>query len=1295
MQEKVNTGKEAMSDWDFPRCDLATMQEKLVLLLDFEQKIRLLLEKLKQERENDFDNLNAHTKQIVALAARKWMGKVMRTRLEKQITALILPINEANAIAHALNKNITFELQLYASSFSGVKHPLSLLGGTTDTSIAVSVTTQEGASHTHTLCTPTHFLERLSGFRDLYNSSELGTENVCDPFSKLPQLPILQGVSRLYLQPLLYLLPQKHELPVVGPDGGQRGHMTVSLTPTKSDVAQKQPTVGAPMTVALALDSLVIDSCQEVYVRFNFFDQIFETPPTYHPQCLKYTTTIHVPFVESTLLEYLQNEAITFEVYGTIVAPEPLLKKVYVGFSPAKKTQMASIKKSEITPKPHRASSFDFLATLDIEEFIPHSHTFKSVPIVETCGLATGDASGIVFRLRKDRPSKRIIFKIVKGTPVHSFKSMRIYNQRVDGFDVISSRQAEWVTLPVISASEDTLICDWEVSPQTRMFNYKTRKGEKIIFTVGIEINLDGTKFALVSKDVTAKISAGGHDELSVESTLEELIDNPAISRGLPVRVKIQRSRKLERQSSIEAMIDQHREGLAKLDNALQVEKMRQEKDLKEFICSKSPPQHPDLDVTSNTTSTRLPRPVFQSGDAPPKVDSEPPISRDKLLKVESGLPIPRESTPPNLTRPRSYSAAPLSPPTFLSPPSTSPTSASTFSTSPTFSTSSRATSPTFSTSPCSTSPPPTKSPRDFISPTAQLQNAKREAVRKQVHESPLEVSISDISPSDLQESDMEGWLSKKSTKQDTWQKKWFTYQKPFLSFCSSNSTKRVINISTATIATLPNLEHSFAIITRGRVWVLRAENEESAKEWIYALDPARMVEESLTQLRREYDLLRTEMEQKDETIADLSASLDRGHEMASKMADMQNELDLLRVELSSKNNVVSDLVASLVVLNEKVAKEALGQRKELEQASCENYKLQNTITSLQNAHRSANDELTRLRADLQNKDNKLQEISELCSSPFVKLEKLSLDVQERTTKVLSLFNPLTITPQLAQTVANHFQAVHAQIEALRSDLETKDQPHEKAMNNLRNVTTICNTKKQDSEEVALLSQLEAARQNASYLHGQLLEANSLLDASQCQLQSATDEIKLKDARLQILEKHLVKLREEFSFLQNTYDNMLGVSVTGCTLCKNPPLQMFREANAAHQSHNTYLSMEVQRIEEEARSQALVYQETIQRLKDELFRKRQHYNLLLMQNIQPDTYKMIQDLNYQVEDLKQKYFISLSIGGKLQQCLAGIVCNVDAFDLLERANQEHITDLEQWPTWISNQLSRDSKPLFV
>jgi hypothetical protein len=77
----------------------------------------------------------------------------------------------------------------------------------------------------------------------------------------------------------------------------------------------------------------------------------------------------------------------------------------------------------------------------------------------------------------------------------------------------------------------------------------------------------------------------------------------------------------------------------------------------------------------------------------------------------------------------------------------------------------------------------------------------------------------------------------------------------------------------------LPTIPHGFAVIERGRVWVLQAKSGEEAKEWIFALDPSRVVEEELQMLRGEYDTLRGEQEQKDETISDLSSSLDKAVE--------------------------------------------------------------------------------------------------------------------------------------------------------------------------------------------------------------------------------------------------------------------------------------------------------------------------------------------------------------------------------------------------------------------------------
>ena len=171
--------------------------------------------------------------------------------------------------------------------------------------------------------------------------------------------------------------------------------------------------------------------------------------------------------------------------------------------------------------------------------------------------------------------------------------------------------------------------------------------------------------------------------------------------------MKIQRSRRLERQTryclqflfifiipshlyiiSIEAMIDHHREGLVKLDNALQVERIRQERDMKDLITSKSPPSHPDLDLSSSSSSssrqTSLPRPTFN----PSSLRTPPKLDYDLTHSSSSSTPI--------TTRPRSYSATPLSP--------------------------------------VAISPSPYKPPKDADSPVVQLQRA---SVRK-VYEFPI-----------------------------------------------------------------------------------------------------------------------------------------------------------------------------------------------------------------------------------------------------------------------------------------------------------------------------------------------------------------------------------------------------------------------------------------------------------------------------------------------------------------------------------------------------------------------------
>jgi len=101
--------------------------------------------------------------------------------------------------------------------------------------------------------------------------------------------------------------------------------------------------------------------------------------------------------------------------------------------------------------------------------------------------------------------------------------------------------------------------------------------------------------------------------------------------------------------------------------------------------------------------------------------------------------------------------------------------------------------------------------------------------------------------------------------------------------------------------------------------------------------------------------------------------------------------------------------------------------------------------------------------------------------------------------------------------------------------------------------------------------------------------------------------------------------------------------------------------------------------------------ETITRIKSELTVRNQLYNSLISEQIGTEADAIIKELNVNLEVLKKKYFISLAVGSKLQHCLAGLRCNVDAYELYERLTSQHITEVEQWPTWIAQELAKETR----
>jgi len=103
---------------------------------------------------------------------------------------------------------------------------------------------------------------------------------------------------------------------------------------------------------------------------------------------------------------------------------------------------------------------------------------------------------------------------------------------------------------------------------------------------------------------------------------------------------------------------------------------------------------------------------------------------------------------------------------------------------------------------------------------------------------------------------------------------------------------------------------------------VLQARTQEEAKEWIFALDPCRPMEEALHQSRAEYDTLRGELEKKDETISDLLGYLDKANDKSREQGEtvqqLRKECSILRSELGQKNDTVRNLSSSLDQANKK-----------------------------------------------------------------------------------------------------------------------------------------------------------------------------------------------------------------------------------------------------------------------------------------------------------------------------------------------------------------------------------------
>jgi len=224
--------------------------------------------------------------------------------------------------------------------------------------------------------------------------------------------------------------------------------------------------------------------------------------------------------------------------------------------------------------------------------------------------------------------------------------------------------------------------------------------------------------------------------------------------------------------------------------------------------------------------------------------------------------------------------------------------------------------------------------------------------------------------------------------------------------------------------------------------------------------------------------------------------------------------------------------------------------------------------------------------------------------------------------------------------------------------------------------------------EQQLLGQLRALEERFGNAEKDLIDrdyANTLLSDK---LHSLQDDIKMKDAKLDILCEQLSEVRDIYTSFSETAKDYTTMKNEGNFFGKRTPLEVYREAAIAHQTHNTYLHLQMRRLEKETREQERINSGTISRLRNDLETRTHRYYMSLKKPSGDETSQNTEELINQLELIKKKYFISLAVAGKLQQCLAGRRCNLDAAELYHRAIERYIVDPELWPQWIAEQVSQ-------
>ncbi|EGG24673.1 hypothetical protein DFA_02917 [Cavenderia fasciculata] len=364
---------------------------------------------------------------------------------------------------------------------------------------------------------------------------------------------------------------------------------------------------------------------------------------------------------------------------------------------------------------------------------------------------------------------------------------------------------------------------------------------------------------------------------------------------------------------------------------------------------------------------------------------------------------------------------------------------------------------------------------------------------------------------------------------------------------------------------------------------------------------------------------------------------------------------------------------------------------------------LSNTIEqstkTIQNITEQQNQLSEQQKGEIQNKTAELSQVNSAYQGESAKLKDQTVQLNSLSSLLRSQMKAFETSQNLQKDLSSTEQK---KLLLLLQDLENG---LNKASQTITEQSNQNNTLRKELEESKKYKEEQSQlNQQISMMKDRLINSENQLIDRECEntllqdkLKMWEEEIKIKDAKLGLLETNVKEVRAE-------YENGMAFSreLTNPTnaasnkklnrkskaLSAEEQFENMRESSIAHQTHNAFLNLQLQRLENEMRQQEKVYSETIQRIKRDLQQRNQQNIAFMKQQAGDEVVLKLQEVTATFENLKKKYFVSLVVAAKLQHSMMGDICNVDAYEMYEQAQSEHVLDQDQWPNWVAENISK-------